>query len=87
MDDPNWFLSPEHAHIVGVDDRLAEELRSYFGLPNINVDCGVEGTRSYTYHFRISGVDLGFHGRVCDRARDLLAEWTPYRCEVECIQK
>ncbi len=86
VDDPaEWFTNPEHVHIVGLDNQLSRELRMHFEIPDLDVDCGVEGKGpSYTYHFRISGVSADMHGHVCTRAIDLLSKWTPYRYEVQC---
>jgi hypothetical protein len=84
-DRPEWFTSPEHAHIVGVDDQLAGVLRAEFGIPGLKVDCGVEGTRSYTYHFRIYNVPADLRPHVSTRAMDLLSSYTGYRFEVYCV--
>jgi hypothetical protein len=84
-DRPEWFTNPEHAHIVGLDDQLASELRTAFGIADIKVDCGVEGKGPYTYHFMIGNVPPGLHGHVSSQAMDLLSSWTGYRFEVHCL--
>lgn len=85
MDNPEWFTNPEHAHIVGLDADLARDLSVWFSIIDLEVDCGVEGEKSYTYHFRIRNVPQNQHGFVLSRARDLLSAWTPYRFEVQCV--
>lgn len=84
-DDAEWFTNPEHAHVVGLDNQLASELRSDFGFAELTVDCGVEGKGSYTYHFRIRNVPPDMHNHVSTRAMDLLSSWTAYRFEVYCL--
>jgi hypothetical protein len=83
-DQAEWYTNPEHAHIVGLDDQLAIELRSVFGIAGLQVDCGVEGKGPYTYHFRLSNVPADMHNHVSTRAMDLLSSWTGYRFEVHC---
>lgn len=85
-DPAEWFNNPEHAHIVGLDETLAEMLRVEFSDNAIEVDCGVEGTPGkYTYHFRIMHVSRNQWGFVINRVIDLLSSWTPYRFEVQCF--
>lgn len=84
-DPAEWFTNPEHGHMIGLDKDLTDRLRAFFQSSDIEVDCGVEGTRSYTYHFRIGNTPLGLEGQVADMARDLLGQWTPYRFEVQCV--
>lgn len=84
-DPAEWFTNPEHEHMVGIDKELADRLRSFFRCNEIGVDCGVEGARSFTYHFRISNMPAGKEGQASDMARDLLGQWTPYRFEVQCV--
>lgn len=84
-DRPEWFTNPEHAHIVGLDDQLAGELRVAFGVAALSVDCGVEGNGPYTYHFRIRNVPPAMHNPVSGRAMELLSSWTGYRFEVYCV--
>jgi hypothetical protein len=82
---PEWLTNPEHAHIIGLDNSLADALRAFFKHPDIQVDCGVEGKHSHTYHFRIRNVPADLHRSVWGHASDLLSEWTPYRFEVQCV--
>jgi hypothetical protein len=85
-DQPDWHTNPEHAHVIGLDNQLAEALRTAFGIADIAVECGVEGTRPpYTYHFTISNVPPDMHGHAASRATDLLSSWTGYRFEVHCL--
>ncbi|HYM73296.1 MAG TPA: hypothetical protein VET89_09960 [Stellaceae bacterium] len=83
-DQAEWFKNPEHAHVVGLDAWLASELRSAFGISDLQVDCGVEGKGPYTYHFTISNVPADLHGQVSGQAMDLLSSRTGYRFEVHC---
>jgi hypothetical protein len=84
-DNPEWFKSPEHAHVVGLDNDLAQVLRQKLGIAEIDVDCGVEGDRSYTYHFRLQNVPAELHGHACALALDYLSSCTPYRFETQCV--
>lgn len=86
MSDPaEWYTNPEHEHILGLDNELAQMLRVEFTDSAIDVDCGVEGKGPFTYHFRIKNVQRNQRGFVCGRAIDLLSSWTPYRYEVQCV--
>jgi hypothetical protein len=84
-DQPEWFTNPEHAHVVGLDDQLATELRARLGIADLAVECGVEGKGPYTYHFMIGNVPPSLHGHVASLADDLLSSWTGYRFEVHCL--
>jgi hypothetical protein len=90
QDDPlEWFSNPEHEHMIGLDRSLKEAILARFGhdLPDpIFVDCGVEGSRSFTYHFRIFGVPDDMHGKISSFAMDELSRNTPYRFEVACVE-
>jgi hypothetical protein len=85
LDPPEWYTNPEHEHLIGIDHSLGVQLSQEFGIPGIEVDCGVEGSHSYSYHFRIMNVPRNQWGFVITRAIDLLSAWTPYRFEVRCI--
>lgn len=84
-DIPEWFTCPEHAHIIGIDNSLAALLREKLGIADINVDCGVEGERSYTYHFRLRNIPAELRARACTMASDFLSSCTPYRFETQCV--
>lgn len=85
MADPaEWFTNPEHEHMVGLDHSLADMIRVEFGINDVEVDCGVEGEKSFTYHFRIKNAPRNQWGFISSRATELLSSWTPYRFEVQC---
>lgn len=86
-DDPiEWYENPEHEHMAGIDHELADKIIDQFGISPVFVECGVEGARSFSYHFRILGIPDFQHGAVAAFVSDFLSRVTPFRFEVQCVE-